>query len=147
MALRLNQVGARSCNSEAATSSVCKTGRAAEVPDRRHQGVHTKMVPVIKSPHNFHFTKIGRHIPRDRYQHRRVEETGKKSKKWKGYFYIYVVTAHGKEKRKHRSVLLGLKERVYPGNPIECEGHRRGARSKTFWVLNTIGHKSKLRGS
>ena len=48
-------------------------------------------------------------MPRDRYQHGWVEETGKKVKKWKGHFYVYVVTADGKEKRKHRSVTLGLK--------------------------------------
>jgi hypothetical protein len=78
MALRLSRVGSRSCDPEAAASSVGKTGETAEVPDGRHQGVHPKMVPVIKSPPNFYFTNIGRHMPRDRYQHGWVEETGKK---------------------------------------------------------------------
>ena len=51
-------------------------------------------------------------MPRDRYQRGRVEGTGKRVKKWKGYFYVYVRQADGTEKRKHRSAILGLKAQM-----------------------------------
>ena len=53
------------------------------------------MVPVIKSPPSFNLKNIGRHMPRDRYQHGWIEETGKKVKKWKGHYYVYVLTLDG----------------------------------------------------
>ena len=67
------------------------------------------MVPVIKSPPSFNLKNIGRHMPRDRYQHGWIEETGKKVKKWKGHYYVYILTVDGKEKRRHCSEMLGLK--------------------------------------
>ena len=54
------------------------------------------MVPVIKSPPSFNLKNIGRHMPRDRYQHGWIEETGKKVKKWKGHYYVYILTVDGK---------------------------------------------------
>ena len=62
------------------------------------------MVSVIKSPLN-----IGRHMPRDRHQRGWVEETGKRLRKYKGHYYVYVIDADGKERRKHREADLGLK--------------------------------------
>lgn len=62
------------------------------------------MVPVIQSPNG-----IGRRMPRDRHQHGRVEEIGKRVKKWKGHFYVYERQLDGSEKRRHRAVILGLK--------------------------------------
>jgi hypothetical protein len=38
-----------------------------------------------------------------------VEETGRRAKKWKGHFYVYVCGPDGSERRKHRAVTLGLK--------------------------------------
>lgn len=70
------------------------------------------MVPVIESLASFHLRNIGRHMPRDRHQHGWVEETGKKAKKWKGHYYVYVLTTEGKEKRKHCSAILGLKSEI-----------------------------------
>ena len=70
------------------------------------------MVPVIKSPPSFNLKNIGRHMPRDRYQHGWIEETGKKVKKWKGHYYVYILTVDGKEKRRHCSVILGLKSEM-----------------------------------
>ncbi len=51
-------------------------------------------------------------MPRDRYQHGWIEETGKKVKKWKGHYYVYILTVDGKEKRKHCSAILGLKSEM-----------------------------------
>jgi integrase len=48
-------------------------------------------------------------MPRDRHQKGHVEETGKKVKKWKGHYFIYVTAEDGEEERKHRSVVLGPK--------------------------------------
>jgi len=51
-------------------------------------------------------------MPRDRYQHGWIEETGKKVKKWKGHYYVYILTVDGKEKRRHCSAILGLKSEM-----------------------------------
>ena len=51
-------------------------------------------------------------MPRDRHQRGWVEETGKRVKKWKGHYYVYVALEDGSEVRRHRSVVLGLKSRV-----------------------------------
>jgi integrase len=56
--------------------------------------------------------KIGGRMGRDRFQSGRVEEVGKRVKKWKGFFYVYERQADGTEKRKHRSVILGLKAKL-----------------------------------
>ncbi len=53
--------------------------------------------------------KIGRHMPRTRHQEGWVEEVGKKVRKWKGHYFVYVRQADGAEKRSHRAVVLGLK--------------------------------------
>src|SRR5437867_462715 len=65
------------------------------------------MLPVIQSP-----VGIGRYMPRDRHQEGWVEETGKRVKKWKGHFYVYLRQLDGSEKRRHRAVILGLKARM-----------------------------------
>lgn len=59
---------------------------------------------VLKSP-----VGVGCHMPRDRCQHGWVHEVGKHTKKWRGDYYVYERLPDGREKRKHRSVILGLK--------------------------------------
>lgn len=54
-------------------------------------------------------------MPRDRYQHGRVEEIGKRVKKWKGHYYVYERQLDGSEKRRHRAVILGLKAEMTKG--------------------------------
>ena len=46
-------------------------------------------------------------MPKSRHQEGRVEEVGKRVRKWRGHYFIYVVDANGKEQRKHRNVTLG----------------------------------------
>jgi integrase len=65
------------------------------------------MVPMNKSP-----IAIGSNLGRSRWQRGWVEETGRKAKKWKGHYYIYVLQLDGTEKRGHRSVILGLKSQM-----------------------------------
>lgn len=62
------------------------------------------MAPVLKSPLN-----IGRHMPRSRHQRGRVEERGKRVRKWIGHYYVYEMNEAGKEERKHKAEILGLK--------------------------------------
>jgi integrase len=54
----------------------------------------------------------GRHMSRTRHQKGWVEETGKRVRKWKGHFYVYVRQSDGTEKRQHRAVILGLKSEM-----------------------------------
>jgi len=72
-------------------------------------------------------------MPRDRYQHGWIEETGKKVKKWKGHYYVYILTVDGKEKRRHCSAILGLKSEMRKweaerelGKIIERESREHG---------------------
>jgi integrase len=51
-------------------------------------------------------------MARDRYQRGRVEETGKRVKKWKGHYYVYLKAPDGSEIRAHRGVTLGLKSEM-----------------------------------
>lgn len=51
-------------------------------------------------------------MPRDRHQNGRVEEVGKRIKRWRGHYYIYTRQADGTEKRRHKTVSLGLKSKV-----------------------------------
>lgn len=51
-------------------------------------------------------------MPRDRHQSGMVEETGKRTKKWKGHYYVYVRREDGSEERRHRSCILGLKSQM-----------------------------------
>ncbi|MCC6591634.1 MAG: site-specific integrase [Bryobacterales bacterium] len=51
-------------------------------------------------------------MPRDRHQNGYVEETGKRTKKWKGHYYVYVAQPDGSEKRAHRAAILGLKSQM-----------------------------------
>jgi hypothetical protein len=64
------------------------------------------MVPVklLQSP-----LGKGRHMARDRHQDGWVEETGKRTKKWKGHYFVYVRKEDGTEKRVHKGPILGLK--------------------------------------
>jgi len=48
-------------------------------------------------------------MPRNRHQRGYVFETGKRPKKWKGSFYVYVSKEDGTEVRQHREVTLGLR--------------------------------------
>ncbi len=67
------------------------------------QNIH----PVLKSP-----VGLGVRMPRTRHQRGRVEEVGKRIRKWRGHYYIYAVGTDGKERRRHRNVLLGLKSKL-----------------------------------
>ncbi len=51
-------------------------------------------------------------MPRDRYQRGWVEETGKRLRKWKGHYYVYVRQPNDSEKRCHRAEILGLKSEM-----------------------------------
>jgi integrase len=59
-------------------------------------------------------------MPRDRHQHGRVEEVGKRIKKWKGHFFVYERQLDGSEKRRHRAVILGLKSEMTKGKAEEA---------------------------
>src|SRR5262249_28049524 len=50
-------------------------------------------------------------MPRERHQEGWVEEVGKKSRKWRGHYFVYVRNAD-REVRKHRIVTLGLKSEL-----------------------------------
>jgi len=62
---------------------------------------------VVKSP-----VGVGRRMPRDRHQRGWVHEVGKAVKKWRGDYYTYEVGPDGREKRRHRMVILGLKSKL-----------------------------------
>jgi len=51
-------------------------------------------------------------MSRERHQHGRVVESGKRVKKWKGYYYVYLREPDGTEIRAHRGVTLGLKSEM-----------------------------------
>ena len=51
-------------------------------------------------------------MPRSRHQRGFVVETGKRVKKWAGRFHVYVIDEHGKERRRSRRVIIGLKSRM-----------------------------------
>ena len=57
---------------------------------------------VVKSP-----VGKGRHMARDRYQNGWVHAVGKRPR-WYGEYYVYVVDQEGKERRKHKTVVLGM---------------------------------------
>lgn len=46
-------------------------------------------------------------MSRDRHQAGMVEETGKRTKKWRGHYYVYVREIDGSERRVHKAVVLG----------------------------------------
>ena len=50
---------------------------------------------------------IGRTMSRERRQTGWVEKTGKKTKSWTGYWYVYVPIQNGEEKRRRRKKALG----------------------------------------
>jgi integrase len=51
-------------------------------------------------------------MPRFRFQQGWVEEVGKKVKKWRGHYFVYVQKPDGTEQRKHRIALLGTKSEM-----------------------------------
>jgi len=51
-------------------------------------------------------------MPRERFQRGWVEEAGKRRKKWRGHYYVYVRQPDGTERRQHRAVVLGLKSEM-----------------------------------
>jgi integrase len=65
------------------------------------------MVPVTQSP-----VGVGNQLGRTRWQRGWVEETGKKAKKWKGHYYVYLKLPDGTERRAHRSVMLGPRSQM-----------------------------------
>lgn len=67
------------------------------------------MPSLLKTSEIRYLLSLGRRMPRDRFQNGRVEETGKRVKKWKGHYYVYVRQPDGTEKRAHRAKVLGLK--------------------------------------
>jgi integrase len=67
-------------------------------------------LPKIDVPY---VLSLGRHMGRDRYQKGTVEDTGEsgaKKPRWKGHYWIYEIQADGKEKRVHKSIILGPKK-------------------------------------
>ena len=56
---------------------------------------------------SFDFGTIGRSMPRERRQNGWVEKTGKKTKSWTGYWYVYAPDGEGSEKRLQRTKVLG----------------------------------------
>jgi hypothetical protein len=67
-------------------------------------------------------------MPRERDQQGYVEETGKKVRKWRGHYFVYVRSEDGDDVRKHRIVTLGLKSELRKSEAekklkqiIECE--------------------------
>jgi hypothetical protein len=54
-------------------------------------------------------------MARDRFQNGWVEETGKKAKKWRGHYYVYVKSAADSVVRRHQVVSLGLKSEMRKG--------------------------------
>jgi integrase len=67
---------------------------------------------IIPLPPRFGFRNIGGHMPRDRHQKGYVRETGKVIKKWTGFYHVYVISADGKERKKNKAVVLGLKSHM-----------------------------------
>ena len=51
-------------------------------------------------------------MARERHQQGWVEETGKKAKKWRGHYFVYVREGEGTSVRKHRVATLGLKSEL-----------------------------------
>jgi integrase len=49
---------------------------------------------------------------RDRHQDGWVEEVGKRLKRWRGHYYVYVLQSDGSEKRVHKAPTLGLKKEM-----------------------------------
>jgi integrase len=54
----------------------------------------------------------GRSMPRDRQQAGWVQEVGKRTKKWMGFYYVYAAQADGTERRLRRKKVLGLKSKM-----------------------------------
>lgn len=104
-------------------------------------------MPELEDPScPFDVSKIGRSMSRERRQNGWVEKTGKREKKWVGFYYEYVVE-NGQEKRKPRSKILGLcKELTKGAAEDKLRDHIRGVRppanNATFeqlgrWYLKT----------
>lgn len=93
------------------------------------------------------FSKIGRHMPRERHQNGWVEKTGKKSKSWTGFWHVYLME-DGVEKRRERSKVLGKCSEMTKGKAEdalrkEIHGGRPPESKATFkeladWYLKTL---------
>jgi integrase len=46
-------------------------------------------------------------MPRERYQRGSLERVGKRTKQWKGHWYVYVRQSDGSEKRVHKAQIIG----------------------------------------
>jgi hypothetical protein len=51
-------------------------------------------------------------MAKQRQQRGWVEETGRKAKKWRGHYFVYVRSSDDREIRKHRIITLGLKSEL-----------------------------------
>jgi integrase len=90
---------------------------------------------------------IGRHMPRERRQNGWVEKTGKKTKSWTGFWYVYV-KEDGVEKRRPRSKVLGkcatmtkgkaedaLRDEIREGRPPDAKATFK---ELSDWYLKTL---------
>lgn len=94
-----------------------------------------------------HLATIGRHMPRERRQNGWVEKTGKTTKSWTGYWYVYV-KEDGVEKRRPRSKVLGkcadmtkgaaedaLRDEIRCGRPLDAKATFKDL---SDWYLKTL---------
>ena len=67
---------------------------------------------TIALPHHFEIRKVGIHMPRSRHQRGYVPEVGKGTKKWVGHYHVYILDENGRERRRKKYVILGLKSQM-----------------------------------
>jgi len=56
---------------------------------------------------DFDLRGIGRHMGRTRYQRGTLRKVGRHLKQWQGEWYVYLLAADGREKRRRRTKILG----------------------------------------
>lgn len=86
-------------------------------------------------------------MPRERRQNGWLEKTGKQTKTWTGFWYVYIPQPDGKEKRLPRSKVLGPCSQLTKGAAQDAlrtliRGQQRPSTSATFkelaeWYLKT----------
>ena len=67
---------------------------------------------TIALPHHFELRKVGIHMPKSRHQRGYVSEVGKGTKKWAGHYHVYILDENGREQRRKKYVILGLKSQM-----------------------------------
>jgi integrase len=104
-------------------------GSASAVPAIEAEAVHGRNEPPVihcKSPW------FGRVVSRQRFQNGFVKSTGKKPKKWVGYWYEYRVAQDGTEKRCQRTKILGAQAELTRTEAKEAlRKHIHGAKTET----------------